>query len=146
MVNIKIALIFFFTFSSRFACSDVVTDIEINESGIAYIGHSKVEQEGCKLFRPTPEQLAEYFNQAQRLEFGGWREHTYYSPCIVTGKVSFKSGQSGKFTIQSSGYGYGTFNNKAINFFHKENPWFDPFQCSYAMGDEPDPGCDDPQP
>lgn len=52
MVSKNIALIFFFTFSSRFACSDVVTDIEINESGIACIGHSKVEQEECKLFSP----------------------------------------------------------------------------------------------
>lgn len=123
------------------ASSDEVVSIEINKSGIAYQGHSKTEQDGCKLFRPTKEQLAEYFNHSQRLEFGGWRENKYYSPCIVTGKVTFKSGQSGKFTIQSSGFGYGTFNKKDINFFHKKNKWFDPFQCTYSMGEETELDC-----
>ncbi|MFC0138988.1 hypothetical protein ACFFJN_01980 [Erwinia mallotivora] len=81
------------------------------------------------------------------MEEGGQTEHKYYSPCIVTGSVVFKDGKSGKFTLQSSGFGSGTFGNKeVIYFFHEKNPWFDPFQCSYAMGDEPDPGCDEPQP
>lgn len=142
MVNEKVILIFFFPAFFSLASSDEVTSVEINKSGIAYQGHSKVEQEGCKSFKPTQEQLTEYFNQSQKLEFGGWQEHKYYSPCIVTGKVSFKNGQSGKFTVQSSGFGYGRFNNKDINFFRKKNKWFDPFQCTYAMGDESEPGCD----
>ncbi|MEI2264507.1 hypothetical protein [Erwinia sp. CGal63] len=122
--------------------ADRVVKIEIEKTGIAYKGRSEVEQEGCKLFRPTEKQLIQYFNQAQRLEFGGWREHKYYSPCIVIGRVTFKEGMSGRFTLQSSGFGYGVFNHQQINFFNEFNPWFDPFQCTYAMGDEVEPGCD----
>ncbi|MGV3345040.1 hypothetical protein ACGVWS_04590 [Enterobacteriaceae bacterium LUAb1] len=143
MVNKKTILILFFSIFSGLAWSDKVTDIEIEKVGIAYQGRSKVEQEGCKLFRPTKEQIANYFNQASRMEEGGSTGHQYYSPCIATGKVTFKDGKSGEFTLQSSGFGSGTFGNKeVIYFFHKDNQWVDPFQCTYAMGDEPEPGCE----
>ncbi|MGV3345038.1 hypothetical protein ACGVWS_04580 [Enterobacteriaceae bacterium LUAb1] len=143
MVNKKTILVIICSAFSSLAWSDKVTNIEIEESGISYEGHSKVEQEGCKLFRPTKEQMINYFNKASELEYGGSTEHQYYSPCIATGTVTFKDKTSVKWTVQSSGFGYGTFSNKKfINFFYKDNQWVDPFQCTYAMGDEPEPGCE----
>lgn len=129
-------------FSPALSFSQHVTNVEIDKTGIAYQGRSEVEHEGCKLFQPTREQLVNYFNRAARREEDGRPGHQYYSPCIVAGKVTFTNGDSGRFTLQSSGFGYATFNHKEVHFFHKDNPWFDPFQCTYAMGDEVEPGCD----
>lgn len=122
--------------------SAMVTHVEIKDSGLAYEGRSEVEQEGCKLFRPTEKQLINYFNEAARTSEGGQTGKQYYSPCIATGKVTFKDGKSGRFTLQSSGFGSGNFGDReVIYFFRKDNPWLDPFRCTYAMSDEVEPDC-----
>jgi len=141
MVIDKLIYVFLFFIFSNLAYSKGVRNIEVNKVGGVYEGHSITEKKGCKLFRPTKEQVINYFNKAKELKYGGSIEHQYYSPCIATGIVTFKDGTTGKWTIQSSGFGYGTFNNEAMNFFYKDNEWNDPFKCSYAMGDESEPGC-----
>lgn len=143
MINIKLMAFFVIYFLSGFSYAKEVKNIEIIKYGIAYEGRSKVEQEGCALFRPTKEQLIDYFNQATRMDEGGSVGHQYYSPCITVGKVTFEDGNSVGFTLQSSGFTSGNLGNKeAIYFFHKDNKWYDPFECTYAMGDESEPGCD----
>ncbi|WP_455815182.1 hypothetical protein [Pseudomonas graminis] len=143
MINLKLMAFFVIYFLSGFSYAKEVKNIEFLKYGIAYEGRSKVEQEGCALFRPTKEQLVEFFEKARELEYGGSIAHQYYSPCIATGTVSFKDGTSGRWSIQSSGYGYATLNNnKPMDFFYKDNKWYDPFECTYAMGDESEPGCD----
>lgn len=140
-MNIKFIVLFLLFFKAVYAKD--VSNIEILKTGIVYEGHSETEKEGCKLFIPTKEQLVEFFEKSTELEYGGSIEHQYYSPCIATGTVLFKDGTYGRWTIQSSGYGYGTLNNNnPMSFFHKDNKWYDPFECTYAMGDEPEPGCD----
>lgn len=143
MVNIKLMAFFIIYLFSGFSYSKEVKNIENLKYDIVDEGRSKVEQEGCALFRPTKEQLIDYFNQATRMDEGGSIGHQHYSPCITTGKVTFEDGNSVSFTLQSSGFTSGNFGNKeAIYFFHKDNKWYDPFECTYAMGDEAEPGCD----
>lgn len=143
MVNKKIIISILLSIFPCMAISSKVSHVEIESTGIAYEGRSKVEQEGCALFRPTKEQLTDYFNQADKMDEGGSVGHQYFSPCITVGKVTFEDGNSVSFTLQSSGFTSGNFGNKeAIYFFHKDNKWYDPFECTYAMGDESEPGCD----
>ncbi|WP_380178407.1 hypothetical protein [Kalamiella sp. sgz302252] len=121
----------------------LVNHIEITESGIAYEGRNQTEQEGCKLFKPSEQEVADYFSQAASMKEGGQAGKKYFSPCITTGKVAFADDRSGSFTLQSSGFASVTFGDKEVTyFFRKNNPWVDPFQCSYAMGDEAEPGCE----
>ena len=140
MVSKILAICIFLSFSGFIHAKDrEITSIEILETGVAYEGHSKIEQKVCSFFQPTKKQLIEYFEKSDWLNEGGEISHQYYSPCIVIGKVTFKNGISVKWTIQSSGYGYGVFNyNKNMIFFRKNNEWFDPFQCTYSMGDDED--------
>lgn len=104
MVNTKLIYFLPFFVFSNLACSKEVSNIKINKVGIAYEGHSETEKEGCKLFRPTKEQIINYFNKAKVLKYGGSIEHQYYSPCIATGMVTFKDGSTGQWIIQSSGF------------------------------------------
>lgn len=143
MVNRKLLTTLILATISTSVSSKDVNNVEILSIGIAYEGHSETEKEGCKLFRPTKEQIINFFKNAQEPEYGGSVEHKYYSPCISTGTVTFTDGTSGEWTIQSSGFGYATFGDKkSINFFYKDNNWVDPFQCAYASGDEVEPGCE----
>lgn len=57
MVNIKLMAFFIIYLFSGFSYSKEVKNIENLKYDIVDEGRSKVEQEGCALFRPTKEQL-----------------------------------------------------------------------------------------
>ena len=143
MVMKKLTIYAFLIFTGVvYAKEREVTSLEIVRFGMPE-GISETEKEGCSFFKPTKEQIIEYLEEADWLNEGGELLHQYYSPCFVTGKVTFKDGFSGEWTIKSSGYGRGSFNyNDEVYFFREKNGWFDPFQCLYYMGDEPDPDPD----
>ncbi|WBF47639.1 hypothetical protein [Serratia rubidaea] len=138
MVKTLLLALFFSSLISTQSYAGIVEIIDVQDSGIIYKGRSSVEKEGCRLFVPSKAQVVNFFNQAKTLPEGGAIEHEYYSPCIAIGKIVFKDGSTGRWTLQSSGFGYVTFEDqKTTYFFYKNNSWFDPFACTYGVGDEP---------
>ncbi|MTD26646.1 hypothetical protein [Erwinia sorbitola] len=132
--SITLSLILFSTISH----GRVVSEIEVKETGIHAIGRNdKYEKKACKVFRPTKKQLIHYFNQAKESEESGKILHEYYSPCLAKGLIKFQDGSSGRWILQSSGFGYVIFSsNQTTYFFHKNNQWTDPYACTYGLSDE----------
>lgn len=60
-----------FLFFPDFVYSKNVRNIEILKIGIAYEGYRETEKEGGKLFKPTKEQIVNFFEKAKELEYGG---------------------------------------------------------------------------
>lgn len=138
MVKTSLLTLLYFSLISIQSYAGIVESIDIQDSGIIYKERSDVEKDGCRLFTPNKAQVVDFFNQAKTFSEGGAIEHEYYSPCIAIGKIAFKNGTAGRWTLQSSGFGYVTFENKKTTyFFYKHNSWFDPFACTYGVGDEP---------
>ncbi|WP_034916300.1 hypothetical protein [Erwinia sp. 9145] len=136
-------LFIFLYFSSLFlsyAQCRTVERIDIEAAGIQYEGlNANDEKEGCQEFRPSEKQLIHFFKVARESEESGSLLHEYYSPCISYGTLLFDDGSFGEWTIQSSGLAYVTLKNgKTWVFFHKDNPWNDPFACTYGLDDEPE--------
>ena len=128
MVMKKLTIYAFLIFTGVVCAKDrEVTSLEILKIGIAYEGRSEIEKKACSYFKPTKKQLIYFFENAIEFDEGGEIAHEYYSPCIATGKVIFADGIEGRWTVQSSGYGYGIFNNKELNFFLKDNEWNDDY-------------------
>jgi len=144
---IKNLTIIFFLLSFLFtqAQSRAVESIEIKELDShdeTRRAEYQYEKIACEKFKPTKEQIINYFKISEEASGSGDWLHEYYSPCISRGKVTFKDGSSGNWNIQSSGLGFVIFNNgKTANFFYKNNKWTDPYACSYGLGDDPEPGC-----
>lgn len=117
----------------------VVTEIKIEEIGAYDEGRkNKNEEEACKVYRPTKKQMIRFFNLAKESEKSGSLLHEYYSPCLATGKIKFKDGATGVWTVQSSGLGLAIFDNgESAVFFLKDNQWTDPYACTYGLGDDP---------
>lgn len=136
--------ILFFTFSllPYQLQAKEVSKLVIYETGTVYQNHNdKYEAAACKKFLPAKEQIITYFAHAEESKENSWM-HEYYSACISTGYVEFKDGTSGKWTIQSSGYGYIIFNDgSSADFLYRNNKWEDPNACTYGLSDEPEPGC-----
>jgi len=117
----------------------VVSEIKIDEVG-AYDERrgNKNEEEACKVYRPTEKQMIRFFNLAKESQESGNLLHDYYSPCLTTGKIKFKDGVSGVWTVQSSGLGLAIFDNgDSATFFLKDNQWTDPYACTYGVGADP---------
>ncbi|WP_421504733.1 hypothetical protein [Erwinia rhapontici] len=117
----------------------VVSNIDVERVGAQESGRKdENERAACKVYRPTQEQLITYFNLATESQESGNLLHEYYSPCIATGKVKFKDGASGVWTVQSSGLGLAILDNgESLVFFHKDNQWTDPYACTYGLGNDP---------
>ncbi|WP_274370962.1 hypothetical protein [Morganella morganii] len=139
--NISI-LFFTFYFLPYQLQAKEVSNLVIYKTGTVYENHNdKYEAAACKKFLPTKEQIITYFTYAEESKENSWM-HEYYSACISTGYVEFKDGTSGKWTIQSSGYGYVIFNDgSSVDFLYRNNKWEDPNACTYGLSDEPEPGC-----
>lgn len=142
MINIKktfviaFSLLFYISIQTQ---ARVVSEIKIDEVG-AYDERrgNKNEEEACKVYRPTEKQMIRFFNLAEELQESGNLLHEYYSPCLTTGKIKFKDGASGVWTVQSSGLGLAIFDNgDSATFFLKDNQWTDPYACTYGLGDDP---------
>ncbi|WP_152601342.1 hypothetical protein [Erwinia oleae] len=113
---------------------DIAQD-EIHNKGRDYDNEEII----CKLFKPNIEQISRFFRLAKQSQDFGPLEVKYSSPCIATGAVVFQDGSAGEWMIYSSGLGYVFFKSKELTvFFHKHNPWIDPFACTYGLGDEPE--------
>lgn len=109
-----------------------VVQLEILQSG-HYGGASKEDPYNytteCKGWNPTKEQLMDYFVNAKEADSSeGWL-HEYYSPCIATGKVTFKDESFGEWGIYDTGYGVVDFKDKANKtvkqkyFLNLKNGW-----------------------
>lgn len=142
MVN-KIYILFLLTcFFSNPLQAKELNSVDIYKTGTVYQNHhDKYVIDSCKKFLPTKEQIITYFTFAEESKENSWM-HEYYSACISTGYVEFKDGTSGKWTIQSSGYGYVIFDDgSSVDFLYRNNKWEDPNACTYGLSDEPEPGC-----
>ncbi|NNS08761.1 hypothetical protein [Erwinia sp. JH02] len=142
MINIKMTfylVLSLLLYISIQAQARVVSEITIDEVG-AYDERrgNKNEKEACKVYRPTEKQMIRFFNLAKESQEIGSLLHEYYSPCLTTGKIKFKDGASGVWTVQSSGLGLAIFDNgDSATFFLKDNQWTDPYACTYGLGDDP---------
>ncbi|WP_455811421.1 hypothetical protein [Pseudomonas graminis] len=135
----RISILTLFTVISIHAQGRVVSDINVERAGAQESGRKdEHERETCKVYKPTKEQLVRYFNLATESQESGNLLHEYYSPCIATGKIKFKDGASGVWTVQSGGLGLAIFDNgESSVFFHKDNQWTDPYACTYGLGNDP---------
>ena len=114
-----------------------VSSLSIHQVGLDDDGGNENEKRACKTFRPNKQQMILFFNHAKESKDDGTLLHEYDSPCLAKGKVKFKDGASGRWTVQSSGLGWVFFDNgKSATFFLKGNKWDDPFACSYGLGDD----------
>lgn len=141
--NIIIALPLLCFISSQVQGREV-SHIVIKGVGKHYSGRKdKNEENVCKKFKPTMQQLIRYFNKAKESPEGGEWLNKYYSPCFSVGQVIFHDGSSARWTLQSSGFSYVTFSGeKTIYFFNRDNQWEDPYACSYGLSGEPEDGCE----
>lgn len=140
LIKKAILTIPFFIFISTSAQGRVVSYIEINGTGLYDNLRKNVNQERlCKGFNPNKNQLTNFFNLAKESTSHGTLLHEYYSPCMATGSIKFKDGSSGKWTVQSSGLAFVSYDNgESATFFYKANKWTDPYACSYGMSGEDD--------
>lgn len=123
---------------SHQAGARTVEEIEITEVGInSRSAKNPNEIDMCKDFRPTREQIANYFNSARELNEDETLLHEYYSPCIAKGKVKLDGNIKGEWTLQSSGLAYIlTDKKKTLVSFLKDNQWEDPYACMYGLSGE----------
>ncbi|MFH5255488.1 hypothetical protein ACGTRS_30080, partial [Burkholderia semiarida] len=62
--------------------------------------------------------------------------HERYSSCYAAGTLKFDDGSSGKWDLSSSGVATFIFTRgDAVTLFYKNNKWYDPFACTYGLGD-----------
>ncbi|WP_455810559.1 hypothetical protein [Pseudomonas graminis] len=115
-----------------------VEQVEITEVGInSRAAKNPNEIDMCKDFRPTKEQMVNYFHSARELNEDETLLHEYYSPCIAKGNVKLDGNIKGEWTLQSSGLVYIlTDKKKTIVFFLKDNQWEDPYACMYGLSGE----------
>lgn len=137
--RINILITSLYLVASMHTQARVVDYINVERVGAQESGRKdENEREACKVYRPTEEQLVRYFNLATESQESGNLLHEYYSPCIATGKIKFKDGASGVWTVQSSGLGLAIFDNgESAVFFHKDNKWTDPYACTYGLSNDP---------
>lgn len=112
-----------------------VEQMEIKKVGInSRAAKNPTEIDMCKDFRPTKEQMVNYFNSARELNEDETLLHEYYSPCIAKGNVKIDGNIKGEWTLQSSGLAYIlTDKKKSLIFFLKDNQWEDPYACMYGL-------------
>ncbi|MBO9649389.1 MAG: hypothetical protein J7605_12820 [Variovorax sp.] len=90
----------------------------------------------CRKFRPTQNQLVQFFNRAYAVEAAKIM-HDRYSPCYATGKLRFSDGYFGEWVMYSSGVARFTFNGgDVVYLYHRGNRWYDPNACTYGLADE----------
>ena len=127
--NFFLVCIFLFCSSSQ---ARGVRDIEILESGKSREADAL---EVCKRFRPTVKQIRNFFTRAYPVE-GYMFSHERYSSCYAAGTLKFDDGSSGKWDLSSSGVATFIFTRgDAVTLFYKNNKWYDPFACTYGLGD-----------
>lgn len=137
MVNktIKFLIVSSIFFSCISSSAREVQEIEIKESGI----YDQGEEDFCEAFKPTKNQLILFFKVAKEAREYGTAFHEYDSPCLASGKVSFKDGTSGDWKLRSSGLATVFFNDgETSTFFFRGNKWKDPYACNYGSGDNPE--------
>ncbi len=113
----------------------------INKIVISEVGKSANQKDEtvvnlCKKFRPTLKQVRRYFTKAYPVEsYISTTER--YSDCYATGTIEFSDNSKGDWTISSSGTGGITWTRgDYVNLLYKHNKWYDPFACTYGLGDE----------
>ncbi|WP_207005321.1 hypothetical protein, partial [Trinickia mobilis] len=59
------------------------------------------------------------------------------SDCYATGFIEYSDNSKGEWTISSGGTGGITWSRgDYVHLFYKYNKWYDPFACSYGLGDK----------
>lgn len=124
-MEMKKIVFLIFLCTSTFAEARIVNEIEILKAGAwDSDNRAEYEKEGCKTFIPSKEQLIQYFSHAQESSSSGDWINDYYSPCVASGNVTFKDGDSGAWTIHSSGLGWVDIINKKRRYFYFiDNDW-----------------------
>jgi hypothetical protein len=137
MVRLIFALSIIFMYSHQ-TSARTVESMELKEVGLnSRAKEHPGEIDMCKDFRPTKEQIINYFNSARKLSEDETLLHEYYSPCVAEGYVKFKGNLNGEWILQSSGLAYMlTDKKKTIVFFLKDNKWEDPYACMYGLSGE----------
>ncbi|MBV8273344.1 MAG: hypothetical protein JO067_13830 [Cupriavidus sp.] len=89
------------------------------------------DREYCKPFRPSVEQIRDYFSHAYPVP-GVYALKPRYSPCYATGRVQFDDGFDGKWIIYSGGTSYIDWSiGGQVTLFYKKRKWFDPYTDMY---------------
>jgi len=101
--------------------------------------NDKNEEVACTFFKPTQQEVIDFFNISRTDVDKDKLIHERYSPYKSAGLITFENGSSGEWVLQSSGVGRIFFDStkEIIYFFHKENKWTDPYVCTYELGDDP---------
>ncbi|WP_157645068.1 hypothetical protein [Burkholderia ubonensis] len=106
--------------------------IEIREYGKSREGDTV---NVCKKFQPTVGQVRNFFLKAYPVE-GYMFSHERYSSCYAKGILKFDDGSSGTWELSSSGVATFIFTRgDVVTFYYKNNKWYDPFACTYGLGD-----------
>lgn len=132
--------IYTFPIFSVLAEDRVVQSVFIQVTGFSDNDRNdKNEEIACEFFKPTQNQVIDFFSSARTDVDKAQLIHERYSPCKSAGLIKFDNGLSGSWVLQSSGVGRIFYDNskKVVYFFHKDNKWTDPYACTYGLGDDP---------
>ncbi|MBT0394096.1 hypothetical protein ISO77_00875 [Morganella morganii subsp. morganii] len=124
-MGIKKTVLWLLVFMPVLTQARVVSDIKISVTGnYDSEDRAEYEKEGCKTFNPTKKQLIYYFTKAEESDSNNLWMHEYYSPCIASGTIIFKGGDSGKWILHSSGLGWVDFTDGKLRYFYyTDNEW-----------------------
>jgi hypothetical protein len=107
--------------------------IKIYESGKS---RDRSEALTCKKFKPTIDQVRNFFTKARPTE-EYILSHERYSPCYAAGILKFNDGNYGKWKLSSSGVATLIFSKGGVaTLLYKKNKWHDPFACTYGNTDD----------
>ncbi len=91
------------------------------------------EIRACKKFRPTKEQVINFFNHAYPVE-SHFADDTRYSSCYAQGDVKYGDQLPGKWMLYSSGIALLVLNDeRSVNLFYDHNQWHDPNGGTYDI-------------
>lgn len=127
--------------SSAIGGERTVTQVTVDKVGLNLQPKDQNLTYGCKVFRPTIDQIKRYFSKAYPVE-GYVLTTERYSPCYATGTVEFTDNNTGrvsmgKFQLRSSGTATLWWSRgDSVDLLYKDNQWNDPFACGYGLGDE----------
>lgn len=89
------------------------------------------EINACKKFRPTSEQVINFFNHAYPVE-NHFATDTRYSSCYAQGDIKYGDQLPGKWMLYSSGIATLILNDgNSVNLFYEHNTWYDPNEGGY---------------
>jgi hypothetical protein len=109
-----------------------ITQVIIEAVGQSDI-HADPPSQGCKQFRPTENQIRQYFSKAYPVPAKVGAQMRY-SPCYARGKIAFSDTTRGAWKISSGGAATLSWDTgDVVTLFYNGYGWFDPFAGMYGL-------------